>query len=207
MRAFTRQAEWSYDGTNRLRPVRLKLWHIAILCFGTCIASGWTTQASAQQFSVQNVKTELVDDVYRLDAKLQYHFTKEALEALENGVSLTLVLDIEVIKPRRYMWDENIATLEQRYEIQFHALTDQYLLNNKNSGSRSVYSTLDEALSSLGQINNLPIIDAHLLNKEDHYMVQVRSRLDLDSLPVPLRLKGYFSSDWWLTSGWYSWDL
>jgi hypothetical protein len=155
----------------------------------------------------QNAKTELADKVYRLDASLKYQFPPKALKALENGVTLILALDIEVIKPRRYMWDEEIASLEQRYEIQYLALTDQYLLSNKNSGSQFVYSTLDEALSTLEKIDSLPIIDAHLLNNNEHYMVQVRSRLDFDSLPTPLRLKAYFSNDWWLTSGWYSWDL
>jgi hypothetical protein len=81
------------------------------------------------------------------------------------------------------------------------------LLHAKNSGARFVYPTLDDALATLEKIDSLPIIDAHLLNVGDHYMVQVRSRLDFDSLPAPLRLKAYFSNDWWLTSGWYSWDL
>ena len=177
------------------------------MCLGIFLASFWTAPSSAQSFTVENAKTELVDKVYRLDASLKYNFPPKALDALENGVTLLLALDIEVIKPRRYMWNEKIATLEQRYEIRYLALTDQYLLHNKNSGSQFVYSTLGKALSTLEKIDSLPIIDSHLLNEEDNYMVQVRSRLDFDSLPAPLRLKAYFSNDWWLTSGWHSWDL
>lgn len=176
-------------------------------CLGSCLLCSWTVQASAQQFTIENAKTELVKQVYSLDATLKYQFTPETLAALKNGVSLILVLDIEVIKPRRYMWDEEIASLEQRYEIQYLALTGQYLLSNKNSGAKHVFAKLEDALRSLGRIKDLPIIDAHLLNSKEHYMVQARSRLDLDSLPVPLRLKAYFSSEWWLSSGWYSWDL
>ncbi len=190
-----------------LGAVNINLWQVAFMCLGICFASSWTTPASAQSFTVQNAKTELVDKVYRLDASLKYRFSPQALDALENGVTLILALDIQVIKPRRYMWNEEIATLEQRYEIRYLALTDQYLLNNKNSGSQFVYSTLEEALSTLEKINSLPIIDAHLLSDNEHYMVQVRSRLDFDSLPAPLRFKAYFSNEWWLTSGWYSWDL
>ena len=185
----------------------VNLRQLTLLCLGICFASSWATIASAQSFTVKNAQTELVDKVYRLDANLKYQFPPKALDALENGVTLILALDIEVIKPRRYMWDEEIATLEQRYEIQYLALTDQYLLNNINSGSQFVYPTLDQALATLERIDSLPIIDAHLLNKNDRYMVQVRSRLDFDSLPAPLRLKAYFSNEWWLTSGWYSWDL
>jgi hypothetical protein len=181
------------------RSISIFLW--------VCFISFWATPALAQTFTVQNAKTELVEKVYRLDASLKYNFSTQALDALENGVTLILALDIEVIRPRRYMWDEEIAALEQRYEIQFLALTDQYLLINKNSGSQFVYSTLNEALATLETIDSLPIIDAHLLDSNEHYMVRVRSRLDFDSLPAPLRLKAYFSNDWWLTSGWYSRDL
>ncbi len=196
-----------FAGKKNLGAPDIHLWPLTFMCLGICLASFWTTAASAQSFTVQNAKIELVDKVYRLDASLKYRFPPKALAALENGVTLILVLDIEVVKPRRYMWNEEIASLEQRYEIKYLALTDQYLLHNKNSGSQFVYSTLDEALATLEKIDNLPIIDAHLLNENEHYMVQVRSRLDFDSLPAPLRLKAYFSSDWWLTSGWYSWDL
>jgi hypothetical protein len=183
------------------------LRRLIFVCLWIGLVSFWAAPASAQSFTVQNAKTTLADKVYRLDASLKYNFSPQALEALENGVTLILALDIEVTKPRRYMWDEGIAALEQRYEIQYMALTDQYLLINKNSGSQFVYSALDEALFTLEKINSLPIIDAHLLNGDDHYMVRVRSRLDFDSLPAPLRLKAYFSNEWWLTSGWYSWDL
>jgi len=192
---------------KRLQSACVNLRYLNLICLSVCFASFWTSNVLAQSFVVQNAKTELVDKIYRLDASLKYKFPPKALDALENGVTLILALDIEVIKSRRYMWNEEIATLEQRYEIKYLALTDQYQLNNKNSGSQFVYSTLDEALATLERIDGLPIIDAHLLNKDEHYMVQVRSRLDFDSLPPPLRLKAYFSNDWWLTSGWYSWNL
>lgn len=164
-------------------------------------------QAAAPAFTVHDAKTELVGDVYRLDANLDFELPPQALKALDSGVVLTLVMDIEVFSPSRYLWDDVVATLEQRYEVQYHALADQYLLRNLNSGSQFVYSTLDSALSALGKIDQVPILDAHLLEPEKIYKVRVRSRLDLGSLPVPLQLKAYVSSDWWLSSGWYSWDL
>ena len=194
-------------GRNLPYPAKRKPGRLVMFYIACCLSCTWTVSASAQQFTIENANTELVDQVYILNAKLKYGFSKDALQALENGVSLILVLDIEVIKPRRYMWDEEIATLEQRYELQYLALANQYRLANKNSGASHLYPTLEDALASLEKINGLPLIDAHLLNKNERYKVQVRSRLDIDSLPVPLRLSAYFSGDWWLTSGWYSWDL
>jgi len=192
-----------YDSLRcRARAVWLRL---AVAGIGFALALN--VQAAPSLFSVHGAKTELVGDVYRLDADLGLQLSPPVLQALDSGVTLTLVLDIEVFSPSRYLWDDVLATLEQRYEIQYHALSDQYLLRSINSGSQFVYSSLDDALQSLGKIDQLPILDAHLLQSDEHYKVRVRSRLDLGSLPVPLQLKAYISSEWWLNSGWYSWDL
>ncbi len=168
--------------------------------------SGLPLEATAASplFTVHDAKTELIGDIYRLDANLELKLTPQALTALDNGVTLTIVLDIEVYTPSRYLWDNVLATLEQRYEIQHHTLADQYLLRNINSGSQFVYSTLDAALGALGKIEQLPILDAHLLQPKEHYKVRARSRLDLSSLPVPMQLKAYISSEWWINSGWNS---
>ena len=187
---------------NRAKVLLIQL---AFAGFGLCAVPN--ANATPPLFTVHDAKTELVDKVYRLDANLEFKLSPQALAALDSGVMLTLVLDIEVYSPRRYLWDDVLATLEQRYEIKYHALSDQYLLRNINSGSQFAYSTLDSALSAIGRIEQLPILDEHLLQAEKHYMVRVRSRLDLDSLPAPLLLKAYVSSEWWLSSGWYSWDL
>lgn len=182
-----------------------RLRAIVLAFVGLCLSAG--ASAAPSLFVVSDAKTELSGEIYQLEARLEYQFSKEVLLALDNGVSLTLVLDIEVFAPNRYLWDEVIASLEQRYEIQYHALSEQYLLRNLNSGSQFVYSSLDAALATLGRLERVPILDAYLLRENQHYMVRVRSRLDLDSLPVPLQLKAYVSKSWWLSSGWYSWDL
>jgi len=192
-------------GKNSLNAKSRRYGLIAVLL----VFSGLALEAKAATslFTVHNAKTELVGDVYRLDANLELKLTPQALTALDNGVTLTIVLDIEVYTPSRYLWDDVLASLEQRYEIQYHTLADQYLLRNINSGSQFVYSTLDAALEALGKIEQLPILDAHLLQAGRHYKVRARSRLDLSSLPVPMQLRAYISSEWWLNSGWYSWDL
>lgn len=185
----------------------------SLLSFRTfsCLLAGlalcWLPFAQAQQFTVQDAKTTLVDSVYRLDADLVYEFSPTIFDAMENGVVMTLVLDIEVFRPRRYFWDDVIAELEQRYEVQYFAISDQYILRNLNSGTQFIFPSLASAIDSMSRIRNLPIIDAALLAEGEHYMVRVRSRLDFGSLPVPLQLRAYVSRDWWLGSGWYSWDL
>lgn len=156
---------------------------------------------------IRGAHTELKDDVYYLDADIDYRFSKPALEALVKGVSLTVVLRIEILRSRKYLWSEKIAGLEQRYQLSFHALSQQYMLRNLNSGSTYTFPSLDAAMDALGTIVDLPIIDGNLLAQDESYSGRLFAELDVDQLPVPLRLQALISKDWQLNSEWYTWRL
>jgi len=165
------------------------------------------TAAEAPGFEVRSADTVLIDKVYHLDARIDYRFSAEALNALDNGVSLVVELAIEIDRKRSYIWNETVASLRQRYQLSYEALTQRYVVTNLNSGADTYYADRDAAISALGNVSNLPILDAGLLNPDEVYSVRLQASLDLDALPVPMRVVGYFSSDWSITSEWYSWPL
>ena len=63
------------------------------------------------------------------------------------------------------------------------------------------------ALSSLGRVNGLPVIDEALLNRNASHRMRLRVVLDQDTLPGPLRLIAFWSSGFRLASDWYGWTL
>lgn len=168
----------------------------------------WSVPAlAAPEFAVRAVDAYVSDGVYHLDARIDYSLTPEVLEALENGVPLNMHVRIEVYRERRWWWDEDIATLDQRYRVQYHALTERYLVENLNSGAPETYSSLTTALDALGRIRNLPVLDRNLLAADEAYRARMRVELDIEALPAPLRPLAYLSSHWRLGSEWYDWSL
>lgn len=165
------------------------------------------TDAAATSFHIRHVSTKLVNEVYHLDARVDYQFGSAVLEALESGVPITVSMDIEVVRPREWLWSETVYQLSQRYRIRYHALTRQYLLTNLNSRVRNSYPTLRAALNIMGSVTGLPILDRRLLKVGEHYQGRLRVRILLDALPSPLRVWAYLSSDWRQESGWYTWPL
>lgn len=163
--------------------------------------------ARAAGISITHAETALVDSVYWLDATIAYDLSEPVIEALDKGVPLTFLLEIDVTRMRDMLWDEDLATLQQRYQLQYHALTDQYLVRNLNSGAQHALPTLGIALSVMGTVIDLPILDRKLLQPGERYLVNLRAALDIESLPVPMRVIAYFSSDWRLASAWYTWPL
>ncbi len=161
----------------------------------------------ADGFTIREASTHLTHGVYRLSARLDYRLSGEVLEAIENGVPLTVQLDIEVQRKRRWWLDETVATLTQRYRLYFHALSHQYMLRNLNSNALYAYPTLVSALIGLGRVEGLPLLDGSFIEEGERYEVLLRSQLDIEALPSPLRPLAYITPEWHLDSDWFACSL
>ncbi|HVS22657.1 MAG TPA: DUF4390 domain-containing protein, partial [Gammaproteobacteria bacterium] len=104
-------------------------------------------------FAVREASAALQDGVYFLDARIEYRLSSDARRALQSGVPLTIRVEVELLKPRRLWFDSEEAGLRQRYQLEWHALSERFTVQNLNSGDQSSFSTLLGALDSLGRIN------------------------------------------------------
>jgi hypothetical protein len=163
-------------------------------------------------FDIRNARTKLVSGVYLLDADIRFVFSEDALEAIDNGVPVTIVLEMQVLRERDFIWDnlwwdENVAQLEAKLRIETRPLSNNYLLRNLNSGETQVYGSFDDLVVGLGKIRNFPLIDQYLIGNEGRYYLRLRALLDIESLPSPMRPLAYFNSLWRLKSDWYEWPI
>lgn len=161
----------------------------------------------AADFFITGINTRLHENVYLLDAHVDYRFSDEALNALDNGVPLTFELSIEIERKRKWWLDSEVASLQQRYHLQYHPLSHQYLLQNLNSGAFYAFQSLSSALDAMGTLQDFPLLDAQLIEKDEKYEVLLHAELDIESLPSPLRPLAYISPAWRLNSDWYTWSL
>ena len=161
----------------------------------------------AGYFEVRSASTSLVDGVRMLEARLQLVLSTEALDALTAGVPITIELQTQVIRTRRWLPDVQDAELATRFELEYRPLSQRYIVRNLNSGDQDSFSTLYSALNNLGRINALPIIDDGLLRPGKDYRVRIRVMLQTQQYPAPLRLVFFWRSQWQLQSEWFEWML
>lgn len=159
--------------------------------------------AYANGFSIVNVRTDLRENVYQLSAELDFEFTEQVNEAVENGIPVTLEVIIRLEKPQQYWWPEEVSVVMKRFQLQYHALSEQYIVRNLNNGEQSQFSSLYQALRSISLINNLPLIDIGDIADLEDYRLRIRTVLDVSALPVPLRLWAYLDPGWALKSDWH----
>ena len=158
-------------------------------------------------FEVRSATTELVDGVHTLDARLQLVLSSEALAALSSGVALTIELQMEIIRTRRFYLDDLEHELAVRYELEYRPLSQRYIVRNLNSGNQESFATLYSALNSLGRVQGLPLIDDSLLASERPYRIRIRALLNTQQYPAPLRLLFFWRDQWQLQSEWSEWRL
>ncbi|HEX7237361.1 MAG TPA: DUF4390 domain-containing protein [Gammaproteobacteria bacterium] len=158
-------------------------------------------------FEVRSAMAELRDGVYYLNAIIGYRLSTEAVDALHSGVPLGIRIDVEIIHPRRWWFDNEGAALRQSYQIDYHALSERYVVLNVNTGDQTSFASLPAALDYVGRIERLPLIDTAVLDDDRGYYVRMRASLDQEQFPGPLRLLAFWRRDWSIASEWYRWPL
>ncbi|MGA7802674.1 MAG: DUF4390 domain-containing protein [Gammaproteobacteria bacterium] len=179
-----------------------------ILALG-CIGAMRTAAAAeeAGSFWVRSAHTVLSREVYRLDARIDFHLSTAALDALRSGVPLTIDIHMQAIELRGWLWNRVVADLHQYYQIQYHALSDRYLVKNLNTGLVDSHHSLEDALDEVGIIHGFPMLDERLLQPGGRYQGALQASLDIEALPTPMRVWAYVSSQWHLSTDWYTWPL
>lgn len=186
-------------------PRRLVISLLAVLALGAGLAQDEVEREG--YFEVRSASTEQINGVHTLDARLQLVLSSEALAALESGVTLTIEMQLQVIRVRRYLIDSVDAELAVRYELEYRPLSQRYIVKNLNSGNQDTFATLYSALNSLGRVQGLPVIDEALLLPDRPYRLRLRVMLNTQQYPAPLRLLFFWRGQWQLQSEWFEWSL
>ena len=176
---------------------------LALVCVGLYYSPASWAQG---RFDIRSAYVERAEGVYQLNATLDFEVVEGARAAIRDGAPFTLHLEIVVRRERSYWLDEVVATLDQSYELVYHALSDRYLVRNLNSGEQVSYPTLDAALDSLRVISNLPILDQALVRPERRHEISLRASVDIRTMPDTLRFILFWSDDWRQRSEWYTWS-
>lgn len=157
--------------------------------------------------TIRNADTSLVDGVWYATALIDYELSDEAFEALNNGITLAFELQIRLKEVRRFWPDSEMASLTQRMELSYQPLSERYVVRYMNSGKQKSFATLFSVLTAMGRIDNLPVIDASLLEPEETYLAEMRVVLDQSVLPGPLRMFTFWDRGFQHESDWYQWKL
>ncbi len=155
---------------------------------------------------LEDAHTFRIDSSDFLDAQFAIELSSGAEEAVQNSVPLLFELQVQVVEAHTWLWDSVVIEITERRLLQYHALSESYQVKDLNAGTQGNYRRLDDALRAAGKISNLLLTDQSL-DRGPTYSIRLRGSLDVESLPTPVQLIAYISSDWSMVSKWYKWQL
>ena len=158
-------------------------------------------------FDVRSADTVMAERKHMLDARLQLFLSDEALNALNSGVPLTIELNIELLRIRRFLPDDQETELSFQYELEYRPLSQRYIVRDVKNASQESYSTLFSALNRLGRIQNLFLLNDNSLIPDANYRFRLQALLSTKQYSAPLRMLFFWRSQWDIKSGWYEWQL
>ncbi len=174
--------------------------------FGGFLLAG-NALAEEPGFTVVRVHTTVAEDGVKVSALLNFQFTDTVAEAVRNGIPVTLEVKVKVERPEKYWWPEEVSMVRQRYQLRYHALSQQYLVRNLNNGVQNHFANVRQALAMIGQVDGVTLMKDADISDLTQYRLLVRTRLDIGALPVPLRLWAYLDPGWYLSSDWFEQPL
>jgi hypothetical protein len=89
-----------------------------------------------------------------------------------------------------------------RYQISYQALASVYQVWDLQNNTKENFVTREIAFNALGEISAMHVVRHGQMDKGEIYSVGLKTSLDLDALPLPMRPLAYLSPSWNQSSEW-----
>ena len=167
---------------------------------GVALALALAAASHADPIQVQSAGLEAVEMRYSLYADFRFELSSPLLEALNNGVSLSFLVEFELTRPRWYWFDERAASEKLELRLSYFPLAQQYRLSSGTLHQN--FLTLAEALQALGTVHGWGVVGRDRVDNGQNYVASVRMRLDTAQLPTPFQVSAVTNREWTLISDW-----
>lgn len=129
--------------------------------------------------------------------------TPEVHEALQTGIAVRYVYELELRVPRPF-FHKTLASLQVIRTVTFDGLKGEYRVALETPGPRVIgVRTFDEAAPLAFQINDLPVFPlSRLLTGQVHYL-RVRARAEKVGSSLPFEDLLRIFSPWGFETNWY----
>jgi Domain of unknown function (DUF4390) len=162
-----------------------------------------TAVAAGNSLHIRSANLITYENEVLLNADAEINFSPEMEKAILKGFTFNFLIEFQLISPRQYWFDDEVATTVQPVSLSYHALSRQYIVI-RNEQQRT-YASLDSAIEDLSVIQDMKVFDKSYVEKDAQYTAALMMRLDHKKLPKALQVEGMGSNDWKMSSQRFEW--
>lgn len=166
-----------------------------------------TLPTQASEFEITHLSAHLEHGSILMNVSIDYQFSDKSLEALQHGIPLTVEVHAQLRHENAWLWENDLLDIRFRYQIRYHPLAAVYQIKDLQTDYEQSFVTRESALVALGEIEDFVLLNHSQLIPGEPYVLSVKSFLDIEALPLPLRPLAYIDPRWNLSSDWKSWRL
>jgi hypothetical protein len=161
--------------------------------------------AAASSLQIKSAELDVLGNAYSLDAQFDLSLSRALQSAVNKGVALSFLIEFQIVKQRKYWFDDEIVTVRRQVTLNYHALSRQYLVSYDTH--QKSFETLGEALQELEHVDDWNVVTKDELEAGQRYEAALLMRLDKSKLPKPIQVDAISSEDWNLASEIYRWSF
>lgn len=190
--------------------MQLRRWrHPWLVCVAALLSAAPGLGASADdanRFEIRNAYVELKDGSWQLDVRLDLGLSGAARQAFDEGVPLTLQLEVEASTARRFLPDDTVVSMTREWQLAHDAIANRYVVNYPVTGEQGSHTSQEEALAALARISGLQFADTTQLAEGGRFEMRVRASVEIGELPAAIKMLLFWKS-WSRSTDWYVWSV
>ncbi|MFT5657945.1 MAG: hypothetical protein ACI9KN_001224 [Gammaproteobacteria bacterium] len=188
-----------------VRPFVRRLPILAFLLGLLITASSQADERPA--FRVITAEFTLQNTLLLLDSTIEINLPDYINKAIDQGFAVPFMFEVEILAYSKYWLDKKLLSLKQQYQLHYLPMLDSYAMVDINSGQRLYFNSRQEAVQHLKMVYFYPMFDINNINQAGRVYARMRSGIDIDELPLPLKSSSLWNNDWDLRSDWFEWKI
>lgn len=190
------------DSSKKLSLRSLTRWLLIMVCISSCFV-----YAKSNNILINDLTIEVIEKEINVKCDVQYGVHEEVEIALINGIGMIFTLVVELRRERNYWLDPLITSVSKSFRIKYHALSEQFVVSEIGEQTERSFPDLYSAFYNREHIDEIDLASINQLDINKKYYVRAKAELVTEALPLPLRVKSYFSEKWRPSSGWSQWPI
>ncbi len=193
------------SGLGRTRLGLRVLWACVALISAMFVTPAGAQAPSGSAVDITELRLERADGALLLQSSLRLELSPVVEDALQKGMPIYFVTEVEITRDRWYWYDKKIGAVARHYRLAYQPLTRLWRLNVSRDpigfvGSASSLSqnfeTLPEALAAIRRTVNWKLADVADIDSDSKYTMSFKFRLDVSQLPRPFQMTAGSNAEW-----------
>lgn len=189
---------------KKMRCLANKIKGVLLFILLACFSAPSFAQLDITDMVIEPANNKLYT---RAQAKLKLN--PDINDAINNGIKVYINYEVKLREENTYILaDATLHTWVLPFSIQFHSLSNQYLVSIINSERVSHHLTIKEALDYIASQLDVTIpLEDFSLDKKEQYYLSNQVIIDKDKLPNLLKIYASINPTWSVSGDKKEWPL